>query len=180
MNISTSKKLDTLEQVKSNIKNAIEEKGVEITDDTTFIEYAEKISEIQGGGEKIPLPFNNQYKFICGSSYVGSSSGSCSKSNLDFSNGTLYYFLNIWCPDVSIPGTVSISVNGNSNIIDDYDNQITDTYYQIRVYKLKTENNISSAGASFSGISVNSASIISGYLYYSDKDIILNAEEASF
>lgn len=44
-------KLIYLDETKTAIRNAIVAKGVDITDDTPFREYADKIGEISGGGE---------------------------------------------------------------------------------------------------------------------------------
>ena len=43
-------KLDYLEETKDLIKNAIESKGVSVSDTDTFRDYADKIGEISGGG----------------------------------------------------------------------------------------------------------------------------------
>lgn len=43
-------KLNYLNTTKTNIKNAIIEKGVEVSDNDTFRSYATKIGEISSGG----------------------------------------------------------------------------------------------------------------------------------
>ena len=43
-------KLNYLNTTKMNIKNAIIEKGVEVSDSDTFRDYATKISDISSGG----------------------------------------------------------------------------------------------------------------------------------
>ena len=48
-----NEKLNYLSQTKENIKQAIKEKGVEITDSDSFRSYAEKIGTIKGGGDEI-------------------------------------------------------------------------------------------------------------------------------
>ena len=48
-----NEKLNYLLQTKENIKQAIKEKGVEITDSDSFRSYAEKIGTIQAGGDEI-------------------------------------------------------------------------------------------------------------------------------
>ena len=48
-----NEKLNYLLQTKENIKQAIKEKGVEITDSDTFRSYAEKIGTIKVGGDEI-------------------------------------------------------------------------------------------------------------------------------
>ncbi len=45
---TTSEKLAYLQETKEAIKDAIVNKGVEVTEDTTFREYANKIGEISG------------------------------------------------------------------------------------------------------------------------------------
>lgn len=47
---TTTEKLTYLQETKDTIKNAIEAKGVEVPEGTTFRGYAEKIGEIQAGG----------------------------------------------------------------------------------------------------------------------------------
>ena len=46
---TTAEKLAYLQETKEAIKDAIVNKGVEVTEDTTFREYATKIGEISGG-----------------------------------------------------------------------------------------------------------------------------------
>lgn len=53
---SLKDKLEYLDETKSEIKSAIEEKGVTVEDNTTFREYAEKILEIETGGVDEPDP----------------------------------------------------------------------------------------------------------------------------
>ena len=48
-----NEKLNYLLQTKENIKQAIKEKGVEITDSDSFRSYAEKIGTIKAGGDEI-------------------------------------------------------------------------------------------------------------------------------
>lgn len=48
-----NEKLNYLLQTKENIKQAIKEKGVEITDSDSFRSYAEKIGNIKAGGDEI-------------------------------------------------------------------------------------------------------------------------------
>ena len=48
-----NEKLNYLLQTKENIKQAIKEKGVEITDSDSFRSYAEKIGTIKAGGGEI-------------------------------------------------------------------------------------------------------------------------------
>ena len=48
---TTTEKLTYLQGTKDTIKNAIVAKGVEVPEGTTFRGYAEKIGEIQTGGE---------------------------------------------------------------------------------------------------------------------------------
>lgn len=50
---TTTEKLTYLQGTKDAIKNAIVAKGVEVPEGTTFRGYAEKIGEIQAGGEKV-------------------------------------------------------------------------------------------------------------------------------
>lgn len=50
---TTTEKLTYLQGTKDAIKNAIVAKGVEVPEGTTFRGYAEKIGEIQTGGEKV-------------------------------------------------------------------------------------------------------------------------------
>lgn len=49
--MSIENKLNYLKNTKNLIKNAIIDKGVDITPDTPFREYADKIGEISGGGD---------------------------------------------------------------------------------------------------------------------------------
>lgn len=51
-----SEKLTYLEETKELIKQAIVDKGVEVNDTDTFRSYADKISEIEGGGGAVVLP----------------------------------------------------------------------------------------------------------------------------
>lgn len=48
--MSLADKLNYLQDTKNQIKEAIKEKGVEVSDTDTFRSYAEKIGKIQGGG----------------------------------------------------------------------------------------------------------------------------------
>ena len=48
-----NEKLNYLSQTKENIKQAIKEKGVEITDSDSFRSYADKIGTIKTGGNEI-------------------------------------------------------------------------------------------------------------------------------
>ena len=48
---TTTEKLTYLQGTKDAIKNAIVAKGVEVPEGTTFRGYAEKVGEIQVGGE---------------------------------------------------------------------------------------------------------------------------------
>ena len=48
-----NEKLNYLSQTKENIKQAIKEKGVEITDSDSFRSYAEKIGTIKASGDEI-------------------------------------------------------------------------------------------------------------------------------
>lgn len=50
---TTTEKLTYLQGTKDAIKNAIVAKGVAVPEGTTFRGYAEKIGEIQTGGEKV-------------------------------------------------------------------------------------------------------------------------------
>lgn len=50
---TTTEKLTYLQGTKDAIKNAIVAKGVEVPEGTTFRGYAEKVGEIQTGGERI-------------------------------------------------------------------------------------------------------------------------------
>ena len=50
---TTTEKLTYLQGTKDAIKNAIVAKGVEVPEGTTFRGYAEKVGEIQVGGERI-------------------------------------------------------------------------------------------------------------------------------
>ena len=46
-----AEKLNYLNTTKTNIKNAIIEKGVEVSDSDTFRDYATKIADISSGGD---------------------------------------------------------------------------------------------------------------------------------
>ena len=48
-----NEKLNYLSQTKENIKQAIQGKGVEITDSDSFRSYADKIGSIKAGGDEI-------------------------------------------------------------------------------------------------------------------------------
>lgn len=57
---TTAEKLAYLAETKEQIKTAIESKGVEIPDGTTFRQYADKIGEISGGGAT-----TGKYHVVC-------------------------------------------------------------------------------------------------------------------
>lgn len=48
--LSIATKLNYLNETKESIKNAIIEKGVEVSDSDTFRDYATKIADISSGG----------------------------------------------------------------------------------------------------------------------------------
>jgi hypothetical protein len=64
MNIeSITPKLNYLNDTKELIKEALIEKGIEVSDTDTFRSYAEKISEIETGGGKATLPAGTVLSF---------------------------------------------------------------------------------------------------------------------
>ena len=58
-----NEKLNYLSQTKENIKQAIKEKGVEITDSDSFRSYAEKIGTIKAGGDEILIDAPTAFVF---------------------------------------------------------------------------------------------------------------------
>ena len=56
--MSIQSEIDRLKNVKTAIKDAIVAKGVEVPEETTFREYADKIGEIPSGNRKVTVHFS--------------------------------------------------------------------------------------------------------------------------
>lgn len=55
--MTISEQLTALANIKADIKQAIIDKGVTISDSDAFSTYADKISSLSGGGSKIDVTF---------------------------------------------------------------------------------------------------------------------------
>lgn len=90
---TTSDKLNLLLQTKSNLKSALIEKGQEVTDDTPFSEYPDKVRNITTGGLEVEgreLVYGKDWIIANSLPYVGS--GTNQKVNkIIYLDGTFFY-----------------------------------------------------------------------------------------
>ena len=115
MNISTSKRLDKIEEIKHSIRTAIETKGIEVLSTDKFETYSDKILEISGGGSGyLDVDFENpDYEYLNEGWVAEESTKSCSP-NIDM--GT-YLIVITWSYTTSsnpISTISSVKVNNKS------------------------------------------------------------------
>lgn len=96
-----SEKLSYLEETKELIKQAIVDKGVEVNDTDTFRSYADKISEIEGGGGAIVLPSSIRFQDAKDTDLSTFINANTNTSNLTTMQYMFYGCQNITSLDVS-------------------------------------------------------------------------------
>lgn len=152
----------------------------------TPLEMPEEIASISGGGHGVVTKYK---KVLIGSEVVGYGSGSASTSVTIPNVKQVILNLWLWCPDVTQSGTVSISVNGESQVITDYDYYTyTDAYHAVRTYILDFPNGVdmASVGYTFSGLAYNTGSRFHGEITVaydvdaSEDGLVINSTERIF
>lgn len=96
-----SEKLTYLEETKELIKQAIVDKGVEVNDTDTFRSYADKISEIEGGGGAVVLPSSIRFQGATDTDLSTFINANTDTSNLTTMQYMFYGCQNITSLDVS-------------------------------------------------------------------------------
>ena len=105
--MATADKLQKLLETKAAIRNAIINKGVEVSDDTVFADYASKIDAIEAGssgGETYENPEFYEIRTGGGTSCRGLFAyywgASLDISNFDISNATRMDYMFTWCSNL--------------------------------------------------------------------------------
>ena len=174
--------LNTIVSIKSDIKSAIENKGVDMTG-VSFPDYASKIGEISGGGGVDPsgtleISENGVYDVYSYSSASVDVHPSASLSETYISNGnyniTGEFNGGVITVDVPAPQfvteTLNVSANGTYNPgegVDGYSQVVVDVPQSVTGF---TEKEITEGTIEIINLD-NSASFVAGYAFYNNKTI---------
>lgn len=90
--MSIADKITQLNGIKNDIKQAIIDKGVEVTSETPFTDYANKIGEISGGGGKIDVAAIGAKYAYCNSISANVDFSKCTNFDHMFEGSTIEDF----------------------------------------------------------------------------------------